>query len=50
MCATSSSRFDPAPPSIKISECQVFKQKLGEMFEDFYAFWFHMTQATKYTI
>lgn len=46
MCATSS-RFDPAPPSIKISECQVFKQKLGEMFEDF---WLHMTQATKYTI
>ncbi len=29
MCATSS-RFDPAPPSIKISECQVFKQKLGK--------------------
>jgi hypothetical protein len=50
MCATSS-RFEPAPPNIEISECQVFKQtKTREMFEDFNAFSLHMTQATKYNL
>jgi hypothetical protein len=27
-----------------------FQTKTREMFEDFYAFWLHMTQATKYNL